>query len=151
MALNLNDVQAAIIAELKGNAALTTALGGDTEIREGMWPSPDWNYPCIRVAMNLDSPYSAGKCHLTEWSVTFSILVFTQQTLSVATYDASSLQCSSLMNNVKAALFGERIESSGNFVPITAVNITGSNAPVSELPPGGWRGEVLCEMTVLEI
>ena len=49
MALNLNDVQEAIISELKGDTTLTTALGGDTEIREDMWPSPDWNYPRIPV------------------------------------------------------------------------------------------------------
>lgn len=151
MALNLNSVQEAIISELKGDITLTTALGGDTEIREDMWPSPDWNYPCVRVAMNLDSPYSPGKCHLTEWSTAFSIFVFTQPALSAGIYNASSQQCSNLMNDVKAALFGQRIASGGNFVPITAVNITGSNAPTPELPPGGWRGEVLCEMTILEV
>lgn len=151
MALNLNDVQIAIISELKGDTTLTTALGGDTEIREDMWPSLDWNYPCIRVAINSASAYSSGKCHLVEWQTTFSIFVFTQPTLSGTTYNASSLQCSNLMNNVKSALFGQRIGSSGNFIPITAINVTGANPPVPELPPGGWRGEVLCEMTILEV
>lgn len=151
MALNLSNVQAALISKLKNDATLTTALGGDSEIREDMWPGPDWTYPCIRAAINLATPPSTGGCHLKQWMVTFSILVFTEPTVSGATYDASSLQCTNLMSNVKSALFGEKIESVGNFVAMTTVNITGENAPVPEMPAGGWRGEVLCEMSLLEV
>lgn len=149
--INTNDIQSVIISTLKADTTLTTALGGDTEIREDDWPGPDWNFPCVRVAINTTTPISPGKCHLTELFVTFSIFVFTQPSLSVTTYDASSLQCSNLMDNVVEAIFGQKIESSGLFVAMTAVNVTGQNAPVPEFPPGGWRGEVLCEMTVLEV
>ena len=147
----LNDVQESIISELKGYAALTTALGGSTEIREDDWPSSDWNYPCVRVALNSPTPLTTGKCHLTAWTVTFSVFVFTQPALSSGIYDSSSKECGEIMDHVVAALFGERITSPGNFYPETAVNITGQNAPVPELPPGGWRGEVLCQMTILEL
>lgn len=146
-----NDVQEAIISELQGYAPLTTALGGTTEIREDSWPGPDWNFPCVRVALNSLTPTTMGKCHLTMWTITFSVFVFTQPVLSAGVYDASSSQCGTLMDHVADGLFGQRISSSGNFVPETAINITGQNAPVDEPPPGGWRGEVLCEMTVLEV
>ena len=144
-------IQEAIINLLKGDATLTTALGGDTEIRADSWPGPDWSFPCLRVAINSLSPATEGKCHLTEWNVTFSIFVFTQPMVSTGTYDASSLQCANLMRNTASALLGERIESSGNFGPVTAINIAGQNAPVPEATPGGWRGELLCEMRVIEV
>lgn len=144
-------IQEAVIAVLKGDTLLTTALGGDTEIRADSWPGPDWNYPCLRVVINSLSPATDGLCHLTAWNVTFSIFVFTQPTVMAGTYDASSLQCATLIFRVGGAVLGERIESSGNFVPITAINIVGQNAPVPEAPAGGWRGELLCEMRIIEI
>lgn len=149
--LNPTDVQVALIAILKANAALTTALGGADEIREDEWPGPDWSYPCVRVALNTLFPTSPGKCHLTSWTVTFSIFVFTQPTVSAGTYTADSQQCMDLMNLVVDTLFGIRVESTGNFIAEAAANVTGQNAPVPEPPPGGWRGEVLYEMIVVEI
>lgn len=144
-------VQEAVIILLKGDSALTIALGGDTEIRADSWPGPDWNYPCLRVAINSLTPTTDGKCHLTAWTVTFSIFAFTQPIVSAGTYDASSLQCANLMLRTASALLGERIASSGNFAPVTAVNIVGQNAPVPEAPAGGWRGELLCEMQIIEL
>lgn len=141
----------AVINLLKGDANLTIALGGNTEVRGDSWPSPDWNYPCLRVVINSISPATTGKCHLIAWNATFSVFVFTQPTVSVGTYDASSLQCANIMKDTATALLGERIESSGNFVPITAINIAGQNAPVPEVTPGGWRGELLSEMRIIEV
>lgn len=148
--LNATAVQTALITALKANVALTTALGGDTEIREDEWPGPDWSYPCVRVALNTLFPTSPGKCHLTSWTVTFSVFVFTQPTVSAGTYTADTQQCMDLMNLVIATLFGQQI-TAATFAAETSVNITGQNAPVEEPPPGGWRGEVLCEMIVVEI
>ena len=149
--LSVNDVQEAIITKLKGDLSLTTALGGSDEIREDEWPGPDWTYPATRVAVNSLTPTSEGGCHLSEWSVTFSIFVFTEPIESGGIYTADSSQCSTLMFYIANALFGEYVNSSGNFVAMSSVNITGENPPVPEPPPGGWRGEVLCEMRVKDV
>lgn len=146
-----SDVQEALITKLQNDPDLPTVLGGSDEIREDEWPGTDWVYPCIRVALNLLIPNSAGNCHLTNWTVTFSTLVFTQPTSSAGVYNVSSDPCNQLMSLCAAALFGKKVESAGKFIAETAVNITGQNVPVSLLPPGSWRGEVLCEMKVKEV
>lgn len=148
--LNVSDLQGALITTLKAYTDLTTALGGSTEIREDAWPGTDWVYPCVRVAINLISPSTSGKCHLSAWSATFSIFVYTQPTDSGGVYDTSSDPCSSLMRHVAAAIFGKKVEPTG-FVCETRVNVTGQNAPVSMPPPGGWRGEVLFETRLKEV
>jgi len=147
--LNGSDVQSAVITVLKADTDLVAVVGD--EIREDEWPGTDWAYPCVRVALNLLTPNSTGNCHLKNWTVTFSTLVLTQPTSSGGVYNFSSDQCNQIMNLCTAALFGEKVESSGNFVAETAVNITGQNSPVPEPPPGGWRGEVLCEMRLKEV
>ena len=145
------EVQTEVIEELQNHIDLVAELGTSSQIKEDSWPGPDWVYPAVRVGMDSLTPISTGNCHTSEWAITFSVFVFTQPTVSGAVYNTSSQQCNNIVREVKCALLGTRIESAGNFVPITAINIAGENEPVPEPPPGGWRGEVLFEVKVREV
>ena len=143
-------IQQAIIDKLKSDPVITTALTDSDEIREDEWPSSDWTYPCLRVAVNLLNPTSTGNCHLSNWLTTFSIFVFTEYKLSGEIYDASSRECSDIMRRVTTMLHGKRLTFSNGYSHETRVNIRGQNAPVPLPSPGGWRGEVLGEFRFKE-
>jgi len=151
MSTRIRYIQEAIISELKGDSTLTTALASSDEIREDEWPSPNWSFPCLRIAVNLLDPFSDGLCHLDEWLVTFSVFVFTETEVSGTIYEASSKECSDIMRRVVSALHGKRLTFSNGLVHETRVNVSGQNAPVPEPSPGGWRGEILCEMKVRDV
>ena len=149
-ALSTNDIQRAIIEKLKADTTLVGELGGSTEIREDSWPGSDWTYPTIRVDMRTLAPGSNGKCHLTIWDAEFSILIFTEPTSSNGVYDASSGKCADLMDCVVDALFGKEL-TSDMFHTETRIGIVNQTGPIPELPPGGWRGEVACSISLQEI
>lgn len=136
---------------MDASAELTAALGDCTDIREDNWPGPDWCYPAVRVAVTSLNPATDGSCHLTIWDVTFSIIVYSQPTISAGIYDASSLQCADICDIIAAALFGERLESAGEFFAETAINIVDRIPPIPEPPPGGWRGEVIFNTTLVQL
>ena len=142
-AFGVDYFQRAVIDKLKADTTLTTELGGSNEIREDEWPGSDWSYPCLRIGIRDMTPSTDGKCHLTSWDVEFSVIAFTQPTVSGGIYNASSDKCADLMDYVVDALYGEELSITGRFHTETRVNVVNCLGPVPELPPGGWRGEVV--------
>lgn len=121
-------------------------LGTASQIREDFWAGTDWIFPGIRINIINVVPTTDGSCHLTNWFVRFSIIVVTQPTVTAGIYDASPGQCMDLIDYVTDALFGEKLESSGNFICETRINITDQTGPIPEAPAGGWRAEVSFEV-----
>ena len=51
-----NDIQEAIVAKLKADALLTSALATSAEIREDQFQGNDYKYPCVRVKIGEQVP-----------------------------------------------------------------------------------------------
>lgn len=51
-----NELQEAIVAKLKANAALVAALATSVEVRENQFQGIDYAYPCVRVDMGVQVP-----------------------------------------------------------------------------------------------
>lgn len=100
--IGTNEVQAAIISQLKANAPLTDIVG--EEIREEQWMSPDYTYPCVRVHITRVAPIGVpGSCERTSFTAEFSI-----------TYRAnapSSRSTSTGMQTAIEAMHGEALVS----------------------------------------
>lgn len=48
-----NDVQAAIIASMKGKSSITSLLSGSSDIKEMQWQGTDFVYPAVRVNVTM--------------------------------------------------------------------------------------------------
>lgn len=131
---------------LQADTTLVNELGMADQIREDFWAGTDWIFPALRINVIDISPSTDGSCHLTNWRVTFSIIVVTQPTVSAGSYDASPGQSMDLVDYTTDALFGEKLESSGNFICETRINVVDQTGPMPESPAGGWRAEVFFEV-----
>jgi len=89
------DIQKAIIAKLKATAAVTTLLGGDTEVREQQWQGRTFTYPNIRVAIGQQSDMT--EMEQCEWSaVSFIVWCMSE--------DRSSFEADNIASAVNSAL-----------------------------------------------
>jgi hypothetical protein len=102
-------IQAAIVALLKANTALTDWLtdrsAGD-EIRETQWQGTEFSYPAVRVSVNAQYPgETTSKCFLENGYFTFVVMSFSEHD--------SSQQCDQLAKLVDDALAGRRLSGTG--------------------------------------
>jgi len=98
-------VQAAIIAKLKADTALTawlTARGAADEIREVYWQGVDFVYPAIRLSMGTETATGNPPCTGT---IPFTVLGFTEGDSSKLADELSGL--------IVAALEGKQLSGSG--------------------------------------
>lgn len=104
-----NVIQAAIIALLKANIALTdwlTALSAGNEIREGNYQGAAFSYPAVRAEAGTQQPGNeTGHCYLTTGEMPFTVLSFSESD--------SSNQADELAGLVNAALMGKRVTGTG--------------------------------------
>lgn len=104
-----DEIQAAIVAKLKDNAALAAWLAdrdSTDEIRELDWQGTQFSYPAVRVAASEQFPGEpTSKCFLTNGHVTFAIYIFSEHD--------SSQECDQLAKIVDDALAGKRLSGTG--------------------------------------
>jgi hypothetical protein len=103
-----NDVlQAAIVATLKADTALTTWLAARSssgEIREAQYQGTTFEYPAVRVAIGEQIP-EGDTCYLTGAIVTFEMWCYSEHD--------SSQECDQLAKLAADAVFGKRISGTG--------------------------------------
>lgn len=100
-----NEIQAAIVAKLKANTALTTWLAArstSSEIRESQFAGRDFLYPAVRVEIGTQTEEGNPPC--------YSTLPFTVYTYSEKN---SSQEANELAGLVKDALLRKNVTGSG--------------------------------------
>lgn len=88
-------IQKALVARLKAAAAVTTIIGGPTEVREQQWQGRAFTYPAVRVAVGqqVDRP----EMEPCSWSVASFVIWCMSE-------DRSSYECDDLAGAVNSAL-----------------------------------------------
>lgn len=74
--INNNDLQEAIISKLKADATLIASLATDKEVREAQWQGITFEYPCVRVALETQTPKFPG---CTLYALTFIVSAMSEQ------------------------------------------------------------------------
>lgn len=95
-------IQKAIIAKLKANTALTTALGGSNQIKENQWQGQDFTYPALRVEIQTENPMGTGTDRTRLSNSMWMIRAYSDE--------KSSYQANHLITLVNAALFNTQID-----------------------------------------
>lgn len=136
-------IQAAIVAKLKANSALTTwlsNLSAGSEIRESNYQGAKFTYPAVRVETGTQQPGPpTSHCYLTTGEVPFTVACFSESD--------SSKQADQLANLVNAALVGARISGTGfNSLIIQSDGMTHATRAAERV----WRAVVLCRMQIYE-
>lgn len=133
-------IQAALVARLKANTALTTLLAaGAAEIRESQWQGRDFTYPCVRVEIGPQTPIiGPAPC---VWSrVDLSVYSFSEQD--------SSLQAEQIASAIKNSLDRKHFSAIGFrffYCHVTALN--GARRTSEKV----WRSEVVCQSDLYTI
>ena len=94
-------IQKAVIAKLKANTALVTALGSSDKIKESQYQSTDFTYPAVRVDVNEQTPIGNGVDHLKLSTVGWSVRCYSEKD--------SSFEANNLLGLVLDALFNTQI------------------------------------------
>lgn len=103
----VNDIQAAIIAHLQVQTALTDAMnavksGASVEIRENQWAGTSFIYPAIRLDMQTQTEEGDPPCYARQ---PFSVYAMTE--------DDSSANCGNILSLVDSALIRANIRGTG--------------------------------------
>lgn len=124
-------IQKALIAKLKANSALTTLLGGDTEVREQQWQGRDFTYPAIRVNLIQQLPmFSMDPC--SWFSLTFSVYSLSE--------DRSSYEADALASAVNDALHEKGWSEESDGFRFHKIRSIGLNSAV-RMSERVWRAE----------
>lgn len=103
-----NDViQAAIVAMLKADTALTTWLAARStagEIREAQYQGTAFAYPAVRAAVGDQTPIG-DTCYTKKAEVTFELWCYSEHD--------SSQECDQLAKLANDAVFGKRLNGTG--------------------------------------
>lgn len=134
MTISPEQIQEVVIARLKGDTLLTTALAeGPSGVRESQWRGTAFEYPNVRLQRCLLSPYGNGPCA--------DSLRRCQFTIQVSSKKDSSVTAQELQGLVMASLEGARLASADvrTLIPIRLQ----LQSPVSPDPlTGVWTGSV---------
>ena len=132
-----SDIQAAWIAKLKANTAVT-ALVPAVEIREDLWKGSEFTYPNIRVKLgNLVPSVQSNNCQV--FSSEASILVFTEQ--------KSSKQADQIAGVIATEFWGKPFSSSGvRFAGVMLDALVPAEVP--ERDENSWMASVNFTATV---
>jgi hypothetical protein len=132
--LRNDQIQAAIVAYLKGKSDITDQLNdGAEEIREDSWQGRDFTYPNIRVRLISNEP-QPKQCDLH--SVSFSCMVFSE--------DASSQQSDRIAGIINDTLHDKSFQS--NNISFSAR--TTSLVPAIRISERTWRAETILAASV---
>jgi hypothetical protein len=135
--LSPNTIQAAMLALLKANLPLTTALGGAAAIKEAEWHGTGFTYPACRLDLSDVRPDGTGAC-AEEWGgLVGRIVVYSKQ-------DSSS-ECLTLLGLVQDAIQRRRLTGAG----LTSLEIKIDSTVLPYLEGGVWRGDVVIYTTAI--
>lgn len=131
------EISAPLIADLKADATLVTAVGA--EIREDQWQGDDFVYPSVRVGGNQYPLHPTdGNCFGQWINISLSIFVFTE--------GLSSLLNQQIMGMVGEALQGSQL----NTAALSSLALRVDYVPPIAFIFHAWRGEVLISGRVKE-
>ena len=136
-----NDLlQAAILAKSQGVTALTSSLpSGTASIKEFNWRGTDFQYPCVRIA--VESQFDVSETNISCPSqVDFSFYIFSEK--------QSSKEANSIAGKVVAGLRG--LSFAQNNIKFVKVRIL-EHIPAIAEDERTWRAQVRCRSIVHEI
>lgn len=138
-----NVIQAAVVAQLQANTALTnwlTSKSATGEIREANYQGTQFVYPATRVDVGTQSPGpETSICYLTTGETTFTVLSFSEAD--------SSKEADELTGLVNDALMGQRLSGTG--FKTLAIQSDGL-IHADRLAPRIWRATGLYRMQLYE-
>lgn len=100
-----DQLQAALVAKLKANSALTTWLGQRStagEIREGQFQGREFQYPAVRVELGIQTEEGNPPCYST---LAFTVYSYSEKN--------SSQEANQLAGLVSDALLRKNVTGSG--------------------------------------
>ena len=129
--LRNDEIQAAIVAYVKGKSDITDQLpAGSEEIREDSWKGREFTYPNIRIRLISNEPQDP-ECNLHR--VVLSFLVFSEE--------ASSQQADRIAGIINNTLHGMSFSSNSISFSLRATNLIPAIAVSEKI----WRAEALME------
>ena len=96
-----DQLQKAIVAKLKANTDLVTAIGGVDRIKENYYQASKYVYPALRVDMGTQTPIGNGTDRLRLSQVNWMIRVFSEKD--------SSVEANNILGYAMKALFYTQI------------------------------------------
>lgn len=128
--LSNDEIQAAIIAKLKGNANIVAELASSAEIKEDQYQGTGFVYPGIRVKLNSNEPLTQDEnCHHTR--IGLDILVFTE--------DDSSLESDRIAGIIHDELHSKQFTINGIAISLRTTNLV----PAIRSDIRTWRSQVM--------
>lgn len=128
--LSNNEIQAAIIAKLKGNATIVAELASSAEIKEDQYQGTEFNYPGVRVKLNSNEPLNQdANCPHTR--IGLSIQVFTE--------DDSSLEADRIAGIIHKELHAYQYTINAIAISLHTTNLV----PAIRSDIRTWRAEIL--------
>lgn len=131
-------VQDALVALLKADLPLVTALGGAGRIKEAEWRGTTFDYPCLRVEFSSASPEGTGNCAEAWASIAATLEVFSK--------DSSSRECLTLLGLVQTAVQRKHLTAPG----MTSLEIKIDQTIPPDRDDNVWRGQVVIYSTVID-
>ncbi len=131
-------VQAAVIAKLNANAALTAVT---TDIREANVQLVNFSYPNVRVKLMSQTPATNGMCHERLSDLVLEIFSFDE--------DPSSQECQNVLFLAHQALFGQLLTDPA-WRTVRFDSEAGPEGPV-RVSPRVWRARAALFARLYEI
>jgi hypothetical protein len=128
--LRNDQIQAAIIAKLKGNATIVALLASSDEIKEDQYQSTEFNYPGVRVQLTGNEPLTQdANCSHTR--VGLNILVFTE--------DDNSLEADRIAGIIHNELHAYQYTINGIAISLHTTNLV----PAIRSDIRTWRSQII--------
>lgn len=126
--LRNDEIQAALIAKLKGNANIVALLSSSGDIKEDQWQGTSYIYPAVRLQLNSNEPLIPNCPHLR---IGLSILVFTESD--------NSLQSDQIAGIINNELHDKQFSSNGIAISLRTTNLV----PAVKSDVRTWRSQIL--------
>ena len=144
-------LQAALIAHLRADAALITALAeGANGVRESQWRGTSFQYPCVRVGRPALTPYGNGTCSGRDARAMWEIQAISKADSSITAQDIQGL--------ILAALEGRQLATADlktiSIRPVTLSPVApaGNSQTVGISPVGDvWVGVISLRTIVSQL
>lgn len=130
--LNVNEVQAGMVARLKATTDVVALLPSANEIREDYWQGTTFAYPNVRVA--ISTLYPKERCNYCKTLI--RLLVFSDQ--------ASSREANAIAAEINEALHNKSF-SQGT---VRYLLYSAGLVPAVRVDERSWRAEVLLRAIV---
>lgn len=126
--LRNDEIQAALIAKLKGNATIVALLSSSGDIKEDQWQGTNFVYPAVRLQLNSNEPLTPNCPHLR---IGLSILVFSETD--------NSLQADQIAGIINNELHNRQFSSNGIAISLRTTNLI----PAVRSERLIWRSQIL--------